>query len=310
MYGIEVLTSRTDCVWSERCWRAMGSDAHLAVGDAPAGVVEWGVEEVERLEHAWSRFRPDGELARVHAHPGQWVRVSHAMLLALTCAADLYNATGGAFDPTIRDALEVSGYDRTFAFVDRDNSDALQPAAPVPGFGNIELDTDARAIRLPRGTRIDLGGVGKGLATDLIARGIVERGARSAIVGLGGDVRACGEPPGRGWTIPVIGPFDEHPAFHQTITTGAIVQSSTRLRSWTRNGRRLHHIIDPTTGEPADRGVVAVVATAAEAWWAEGIAKAVIVAGVSAARRFVAEARVHAWAFRCDHSVVELGRSA
>ena len=44
----------------------------------------------------------------------------------------------------------------------------------------------------------------------------------------------------------------------------------------------MHHIIDPATGEPADRGVVAVVAQADEAWWAEGVAKAALVAGVDA----------------------------
>src|SRR5882762_1423038 len=98
----------------------MGSEAHIVVGDAPDGVADWAAAELERLEQCWSRFRSDSELVHLNSRAGEWVDVSASMLLVLTCAADLHRATAGRFDPTIIDALEAAGYDRTFELVARD----------------------------------------------------------------------------------------------------------------------------------------------------------------------------------------------
>jgi thiamine biosynthesis lipoprotein len=311
MHRFEVLTAPPSAHWVERRVPAMGSEAHLIAGDAGDELVDWAVAELERLEQAWSRFRPDGALAKMHAQPGEWVEVGHALLLAMTCAQDLFHATDGAFDPTVRDALERAGYDRTFTAILHDDANAVEPAHPAPGFGAVEIDVDRSAVRLPAGVHIDLGGVGKGLAADLVARGLVERGARSALVSVGGDMRAYGEAPRRGWIVPVEGPFDDRcAAFHHTLTNGALVQSTTQIRQWTRAGRVLHHIIDPATGEPTDTGIVAAVVAARDAWWAEGIAKAMMIRGLPDARSLVAHTGVHAWAFLADGCIVELGVGA
>lgn len=302
---------RRDTYWSERVVTAMGSRAHVVVGDAPDGVVDWGMNELERLEQCWSRFRGDSELSRLNARAGEWTDVSASMLLILTCAADLHRATGRRFDPAILDTLERVGYDRTFASV-APASDAVvsaAPPAPSSAFSAMELDSESARVRLPRGMRIDLGGVGKGLAADLVARGLVDRGARTALVGLGGDLRARGEaPPAGGWEIPVLDPFDDtRVAFTVPLAQGAIVTSTTRMRTWTRGGRRYHHLIDPATADSARTGVVAVVVNAREAWWAEGIAKAVVVAGAEAGRELAESSVVHAWIFLDDGRMLETG---
>jgi thiamine biosynthesis lipoprotein len=284
----------------------MGSEVHIVAGDAPAGVLDWAIDELECLEQCWSRFRPDSELTRLNATPGVWTEVSNPMLLALTCAADLVTATRGRFDPTILDALERAGYDRTFELV-TDHDDEVD-ARRAPGFAHVELDPVASRVRLPAGTRLDLGGIGKGLAADLIARGLVDRGTRSALVGLGGDLRARGEPPEDGWTIPVENPLAApRVAFEQRLRGGAIVTSTTRMRTWQRNGRRYHHLIDPATGDSARSGVAAVVARATDAWWAEGIAKAIVVAGPEAGAELARANQVHAWMFLDDDQVIDAG---
>src|SRR5205823_4463593 len=108
-------------------------------------------------------------------------------------------------------------------------------------------------VRAASGVRIDLGGIGKGLAADLVAQGLVDRGARTVLVGLGGDLVAHGEsPPDGAWDVPVQDPADdERVAFRYPLARGALVTSTSRIRSWTRNGRSYHHIIDPATGDSA-----------------------------------------------------------
>lgn len=309
------LTGAGGAYWSERVLPAMGSEAHIICADTPAGVIEWAVTELERLEQCWSRFRADSELSRLNRGAGAWTDVSASMLLALSCAADLHRATAGRFDPTIIDALERSGYDRTFESVASETGAVARSSAKVPGFAPVEIDEERSRVRLPAGTRIDLGGVGKGLAADLVARGIVDRGARKALVGLGGDLRARGEPiPRTGdggqstWDIPVADPFDEgRVAFRIPLTDGALVTSTTRMRRWNRGGREYHHIVDPATGDSSRSGIAAVVAAARDAWWAEGIAKAIIVGGTDRGARLAVAARVHAWMFLNDGRVVEAG---
>ncbi len=300
-----------DAYWTERLSRAMGSIAHVVVGDAPDGVVEWAIGELERLEQCWSRFRPDSELSHLNAAGGAWTEVSTTLLLALTCAADLHRATAGRFDPTILDALESTGYDRTFELV-AVHHEVDAPRAPVPGFAPVEVDEERSRVRLPPGTRLDLGGLGKGLAADLVARGLVDRGARTALVGMGGDLRARGEaPPDGSWDVPVLDPFDETlVAFRFPLTDGAIVTSTTRMRAWTRGNRSYHHLVDPATGDSARTGVAAVVAAANDAWWAEGIAKAIIIGGATTAHELAQSTGTRAWIFHDDGRVVEVGATA
>jgi thiamine biosynthesis lipoprotein len=282
----------------------MGSAAHMLIGDAPDGVDDWAMQELERLEQCWSRFRSESELCRLNATPGGWVDVSTSMLLALQCAHELHTATGGIFDPTVIDALERAGYDRTFELVG-DSDESAPPGAAAPGFAAVEIDDDRSRARLPIGTRIDLGGLGKGLAADLLARGLVDRGARSALVNLGGDVRARGETPEHGCRVPVEDPRDDSAVFvHTDLDDDAIVTSTTRLRAWTRAGERHHHLIDPARGKSAASGISAVVARAPDAWWAEGIAKAMLIGGRTRARELAHATGVAAWLFY-DNGAVE-----
>lgn len=263
---------------------AMGATAELMIvgGDAPA-LVEWAVDRLARLEASWSRFRADSELRRLDGHAGTGaVVVSPDLVDAIGRALSLWYVTDGRFDPTVRCALEELGYDRTFREVAPTGPALPHLPYPTRGCDGVQVDREHSTVTLPEGVALDLGGVGKGLAADLVATGLVERGASGACIGLGGDVRVAGSPAdGDAWQIRVEDPLDESRTMcTRRLSDDAIVTSTTRFRRWTRGGTALHHLIDPFTGAPADRGVTAVVAQAETAWWAEGVAKAALVAGV------------------------------
>lgn len=292
--------------WRERRFRAMGCPAHLIVGGAEDPLVDWAVAEVERLEQCWSRFRPDSELSKLVGHSGEWVRVSRDLLLALVRARRLWDVTAGAFDATVLRSLEALGYDRTFRSVEPSAAPPVEPI-PAPGFECVEIDDAAQAVRLPADLRLDLGGLGKGLAADLVAEGLLLRGATSALVGLGGDIRTAGEVPEGGWSIPIEDPFDESQVWSEVVLHDeAIVTSTSLMRRWRRGDQDLHHIIDPITGSPTDAGVAAVVARGAEAWWAEGLAKAVMVLGETASLSLLEGTGIEATIFRADGTVVPM----
>jgi FAD:protein FMN transferase len=254
----------------------------IIVGGTDAASTAWAIERLEQLEQSWSRFRPGSELRDMDCRVGEPAAASPDLIDAVGRALSLWYVTDGYFDPTIRRALEAVGYDRTFGAVAPHGAALAQPAVPAPGCDGIRIDREGRTLLVPEGVAVDLGGIGKGLAADIVATGLVERGARGACVGLGGDVRVAGAPPaGETWPIRVEDPLDEAATMcTRHLRDAAIVTSTTRFRRWSRGGQTLHHLIDPATGAPADNEVLAVVATGPEAWWAEGVAKAALVAGL------------------------------
>ncbi len=167
--------------------------------------------------------------------------------------------TCGLFDPSIRSSLEQLGYDRTFAeIVEQVIRPSETPAvAAAPGLAGLEI-TD-NWVRVRPDLSIDLGGIGKGLAADLVADELIAAGANSAYVTLGGDIHAAGEPVDEdGWLVPLLHPTTGATIAHHALFSGALVMSTVAIRRWTRGHEVHHHIMDPRTGRPANTDLVAV----------------------------------------------------
>jgi thiamine biosynthesis lipoprotein len=284
--GADVLGNQVPVTATEptlaRQFTAMGSTAELViVGSTSAELSDWAIARVEQLEALWSRFRPESELNRICRFAGGGpVTASAETLDVIGHAVALWYVTDGRFDPTIRKALEACGYDRTFRRV-APNGPAAPTTRSAPGCDGVRIDREHGTVELPAGIQLDLGGIGKGFAADLVATGLVERGAVGACVALGGDVRVAGDAAaGAAWLVPIEDPRDESRMMcTRALVDQAVVTSTTRFRRWRRGDTLMHHLIDPATGAPARRGVAAVVAQADDAWWAEGVAKAALVAG-------------------------------
>ena len=295
-------------------FRAMGTDVEILVLDGPDDFGDRAAAAVERLEAKWSRFRPESELCRLNAAAGAPVVVSPETLMVVEHAIEGWHATGGRFDPTVLSALEAAGYDRDFDALravpdaaDAEGPGSPGPTGPAPGAGGISVDRLVGALRLPPGVALDLGGIGKGLAADLVAVQLHEAGARGVLVNLGGDLRAVGEAPAPGaWVVEIDDPLATGRTGLVTLGAGAIATSTRLRRAWTRAGRAQHHLIDPQTGAPATSGIASVTVIAGEAWRAEVLAKAAFVAGVEEGARLVEATGATGLVVTDDGAVVEL----
>ncbi|MGH3315179.1 MAG: FAD:protein FMN transferase, partial [Nocardioidaceae bacterium] len=265
-----------------------GSAVHLLVSGADIDLLERARTRLGELESRWSRFLEDSELCRVNAAAGRPVRVSSDTAQVVRRSVEAWRVTGGLFDPAVLAAVESAGYDKSFERLD--TTAGTRPGTstrPSPGCDGIEVDGDT--VRVPSGVRLDLGGIGKGYAADQVAYELRQAGATGACVNLGGDVRVSGPADGgTGWAIGVTDPFDE--AANMTTVSldeGAVATSSRLRRRWRRGKEELHHLIDPRTGEPAQTSLVAVTVVAAQAHWAEILAKAALIAGKDAGRQLL-----------------------
>ena len=175
----------------------MGTRAHVVVTADPGledQLTELAARELSLMERRWSRFLPTSELSRLNAAAGKPVIVSADTFSVIKSAVDAWKYTDGCFDPTVHDALCATGYDRTFAEL-AERPDRPGTAPPTPGCAEIELDPALCAVRLPVGVRLDLGGIAKGAAADLVVGRLRANGADGACVNVGGDIRVDGRAP-------------------------------------------------------------------------------------------------------------------
>jgi thiamine biosynthesis lipoprotein len=244
--------------------RIMATDVsiHLAVPPvqekAARVAIQAGMDWMYEVERRLTRFDPESELCQLNDAAGRWQQTS-AMLFTVTREAAAAAArSGGLFDPTLLPQLEALGYDRDFALLKRQANDLTeQPyAASAARWRRIEFDAPHRRIRLPQGTRLDLGGIAKGWAADVALKRFFPA-FENVIVNVGGDLRLRGGPqPGEHWAVGIRDPRTDHLPTGDNIAIvrmgqGGLATSGASRRWWYQGGQRQHHLLDPRTGRPA-----------------------------------------------------------
>jgi thiamine biosynthesis lipoprotein len=174
-------------------------------------------ELVDRLERELSRFIPNSDISRINAlAAGERTRVTPTTLECLVIARHMFDLTGGAFDVSIG-----------------------------TGLPSLALDPDAFEVHATKaGVRVDLGGIGKGYAVDLVAELLEEWGLPRALVHGGfSSMLALNPPPGAdGWPLTLSDP---------TMPSRVLVRLSPCQTALGASGiRKTDHIVDPETGEP------------------------------------------------------------
>lgn len=254
----------------------------VAVGTEEAAfAAAW--ELLGELEQAWSRFIVGSDVDRLNAAPGTVVAVGSHTITLLETMSEAWRLTGGLLDPTILPELVRAGYDRSIERADRITRLPTETAErPAHGLAGLRLDRSLGLAGLPERTAIDPGGIGKGLAADLVTRTLLDAGAAGALVEIGGDLAAAGRAPtDEGWPIAVEDPFDPSRTLGTVVVRGGgVATSSTRSRRWgSAPGAERHHVIDPRRREISSTDLVAATAVAPCGWLAEAHATALLVGG-------------------------------
>lgn len=292
-----------------RSFQRFGCHAELRV-QAPTGRRAQAERRLSRAEHLLaefdgrlSRFDPASELCALNADPRTVVPASPLMQRFVEAVGWAGRRSGGLVDATCLPAVERSGYTDHLDLrvldgprhggsiplpalgaalyrlaTDEAEIEAERPGEPDPTTGCWrEVRAVEGAVERPVGTRLDSGGIGKGLAADLAAD--LLRGAPAWMVGCGGDLRIGGTA-GVPRPVDVLDPLDPDRVIHRLqVTRGGVATSGTTRRAWTGEAQRGHHLIDPRTGRPADTGVVQVTALAPTALEAEVLAKTALLSG-------------------------------
>jgi len=257
----------------------MGSDLHIVIVDGDQRLLDAAVDRLDTLERKWSRFLDDSEISAINRADSAPVIVSTDTVVLVDGLRHAWELTDGRFDPTVHDAVVAAGYDAPWPGV---RSTSALSGVPAPGCWGMRLRTDLGLVQMPRGVRLDAGGLGKGLAADIVVAELRSRGARGALVSIGGDLRVSGSSPHGGpWRIDVDHPTDpERVIATIELADGGIATTTSMRRRWqASDGRAVHHLIEPMTGLPAERPWQQVTTVSGTAAWAEVAAKVAFLDG-------------------------------
>lgn len=272
----------TTWTWHEHQFRAMNTGVSLSLYSRthkPTQILADVQGQFDSFEQRLSRFKPESELSRFNASTQAHFQASLTFISVLETALWAAQLTHGLYDPTILPALEQAGYDRSFEQLDSVQVGHTAPNQERHHYHALSINRKQRLIYKPVGLRLDLGGMGKGWTVDRVADKL--QGLGPFMLNAGGDLYAYHAPPGAsGWPVHLVHPCEAGKAYaslavhHQAVATSTIVR-----RRWQRNGKPMHHLIDPRTQKPAQTDLLSVTVLADRTVLAEIYAKVALLLG-------------------------------
>ena len=196
------------------------------------------------------------------------VQVDDKILGMLELAQTMYDTTGGKLNIALGSVLNIWHNYREAALADDNDSnnqlptqEELDAAAQHCDITNLIIDEDAKTVYLADpAMSLDVGSVGKGYAVEQAAQAAEARGLTSALISVGGNLRAIGtKPDGSQWVGGVENPWNSSEVYTNGSSTVAavkmsglsLVTSGDYQRYYVVDGVRYHHLIDPATLWPA-----------------------------------------------------------
>lgn len=255
---------------------AYGEDAQAALQEAE--------ECIQQVEGLWSVTDEDSEIYQANHSGGQPVTVSEETAEIISFALEMAQRTGGALDPTIYPVLTAWG----FTTDSKQVPSQQQIAQLLEQVGYDRIQINGSELTVPDGMELDLGAVGKGYTADLVTEILRRHGVTSALISLGGNIQSIGSrPDGSDWRLGIRAPWESGNLGVLTVSDAAVVTSGGYENYFDdEQGNLYWHILDPSTGYPADSGLQSVTIVGREGKMCDALSTALFVMGAQSAEQY------------------------
>ena len=249
-----------------------------AYGDAGEKAVDAAVKEINRLDALLSTGKASSEVSELNANDGG--KLSADTNALMDAALDLYKSTDHVFDITIYPVMKLWGFTDQNYKVPSDGD--LKAALELVNASTLDYNKSKKTVDFTvKGTQIDFGGIAKGYTSATVAQLYRDLGVTSGLINLGGNVQTVGfKPDGSEWRIGIQHPEDENNMLGVVQTHDqAVITSGGYERNFEEDGVVYHHIIDPSTGYPADSGLISVTIVSEDGTLADGLSTSLFIMG-------------------------------
>ncbi len=253
-----------------------------AYGKNSENAVSAAQDRIYELDDLLSVQKEDSEIYKLNC--AKSLSVSPDTLSIINRSIEISNLTDNCFDITCEPLIRTWGF---YSGLKNKVPSQDEIETALKGVGTEHIKINENTVTLDKNTSLDLGAVAKGYASGEACRVLKENGVSSALISLGGNVRAVGsKPDGSDWSVAICDPDDStKQAGTLKISDTAVVTSGGYQRYFEENGQIYHHIIDTETGYPANSGLKSVTVVSQDDTLADGLSTALFVMGLENAKK-------------------------
>lgn len=257
----------------------MGTSYHVTIvadQPAPPDLAEQIEQTLDRVDQSMSTYKADSEISQFNQQDvGEYLAVSNDFDQVLQIAREVWQKSGGAFDPTVGPLVDIWGFGPTFTGDIVPSDSAIQKILAGIGFDSVNRTENNQQVLLSksRPLRLDLSAIAKGYAVDLVADLLEMNALPDYLVEVGGETRVSGlNPEGQPWRLAIESPSPQQlVAQVLNVQVGAVATSGDYRNYFERDGARYSHTIDPRSGRPTTHSLASVTVVAdtcaeADAW--------------------------------------------
>lgn len=244
----------------------------------------------EDIDKILSATDPESDVYNLNSEVNAFFDAEPVFTEVLSTALDISEITDGAYDPTIGQLTTLWNVKGGGPVPDETK---ISYAMTRTGRSLISVN-DNSVTKSDPGVKIDLGGIGKGYAAQRIAEHLYDAGASYGIVSAGRTVGVFGEKAdGSSFKIGIADPFNSDGVVGYIYTeSGFISVAGDYEQFFEENGKKYHHIIDPTTGYPSESGLSSVAVISQNGAAADALSTALMVMGYDKGIEFYKDSKI------------------
>lgn len=247
--------------------------------------------ELSEINKQMSVFDPDSEISKINKAPAnEWIDLSPEMSLVLKTAYQTFKKSGGTFDPTVGQLIDLWGFGiKKPRKIPAD--DVIAENLKLSGFNKISFNEDFSKLKKSNPqVAINLSAIAKGYGVDRVAQALKNAGYNDFVVEIGGEVAAFGQksPDVKGWNVGIVKPTGNYSenAYIIPLKDTAIATSGNYRNYFYMDGKKFSHTISPKTGRPIESSLISVTVLAKNCMEADALTTAMMAMGDTKAIEF------------------------
>lgn len=272
--------------WREACFAQNGEPS----ADQAVTLLTQAIQaELDEIVGQMSHWEPDSLISRVNQAPAGWYQLPEAFFTVVSCALQVAEATGGAYDPTVGELVELWGFGPHGQTGRLPDAQALKAARQRVGWQRLQLNTEHRGLWQPGGVSLDFSSIAKGYGVDAMAKVLEAHDIQHYMVELGGELRVKGlNAEQQAWRLYVEAPDAERSqdGLPITLNNHAIATSGDYRRYFIVDGQRYAHTLDPRSGWALHNDLACVSVVHEQCMAADALSTALLCMGLDEGMRY------------------------
>ena len=243
--------------------------------------------ELQKVDASLSMFNPQSTISKINRNETD--EVDEMLNEVLQLSFTIYEATDGAFDPTVAPLVNAWGFG--FKSGQMPDSTQIDSLLALVGLSHIHLEGNKLVKDNPLSI-LDFSAIAKGYGVDRAAQVLRDKGVENFMIEIGGEIVTEGvNEKGEPWRIGINKPDDDSTSTNTEIQevielSGKAIATSGNYRNYyIKDGRKIAHTINPKTGYPAQQDILSSTVIASTCAEADAFATAFMVLGTEGANR-------------------------